>query len=93
MRRHSLEILRAGQTLPERRGFIFGLGAFVRATELAQKNHSVGLIDSAAVGVTLAPDLPLLSFDAPEQRNARQSSAATRPGTTSPRRWTASTSA
>lgn len=53
-RRACLEIMRPGQTLPERRGFLFGLGAFVRGTEMAQKNHSVGLIDNAAVAVTLA---------------------------------------
>ena len=52
--RHCLEVLRAGQTLPERRGFLFGLGAFVRATELAQKNHDRGFFDNAAIGVTLA---------------------------------------
>ena len=52
--RHCIEVLRAGQTLPERRGFLFGLGAFVRATELAQKNHDRGFFDNAAIGVTLA---------------------------------------
>lgn len=53
-RRTCLEVLRPGQTLPERRGFLFGTGAFVRATELAQRNHGLGLFDNAAIGVTLA---------------------------------------
>ena len=39
--------------MPERRGFLFGLGAFVRGTELAQKNHGLGLFDNAAIGVTM----------------------------------------
>jgi hypothetical protein len=53
-RRQCLEIVRAGQATPERRGFIFGMGAFVRATELAQKSHGVGFFDDAAVAVTIA---------------------------------------
>jgi len=53
-RRRCLEVLRPGQGLPERRGFLFGTGAFVRATELAQRNHGLGLFDNAAIGVTLA---------------------------------------
>lgn len=52
-RRHCLEIHRPGQAVPERRGFLFGLGAFVRGTELAQKNHGLGLFDNAAIGVTM----------------------------------------
>lgn len=53
-RRQCLEVLRAGETTPERRGFLFGVGAFVRATKLAQKNHGKGFFDNAAVGVTIA---------------------------------------
>ena len=53
-RRQCLEVVRAGQTVPERRGFLFGMGAFVRATKLAQKNHGKGFFDNAAVGVTMA---------------------------------------
>lgn len=53
-RRQCLEIVRAGQDTPERRGFLFGVGAFVRATKLAQKNHGRGWFDNAAVGVTIA---------------------------------------
>lgn len=52
-RRHCLEIVRAGQSMPERRGFLLGLGAFVRGTKLAQKNHGLGLFDNAAIGMTM----------------------------------------
>lgn len=52
-RRHCLEIHRPGQILPERRGFLFGLGAFVRGTELAQKSHGLGLFDNAAIAATM----------------------------------------
>lgn len=53
-RRQCLEVVRAGETAPERRGFLFGAGAFVRATKLAQKNHGRGFFDDAAVGMTMA---------------------------------------
>jgi diacylglycerol kinase family enzyme len=53
-RRQCLEVVRAGASAPERRGFLFGLGAFVRATKLAQKNHGRGFFDDAAVGMTMA---------------------------------------
>jgi len=53
-RRQCLEVVRAGQTAPERRGFLLGVGAFVRATKLAQKNHGRGFVDDAAVGITMA---------------------------------------
>ncbi|MBU1377128.1 MAG: diacylglycerol kinase [Alphaproteobacteria bacterium] len=52
-RRQCLEVVRAGETAPERRGFLFGVGAFVRATKLAQKNHGRGFFDDAAVSMTL----------------------------------------
>lgn len=52
-RRRCLEVVRPGQSTPERRGFLFGTGAFVRATELAQKHHSIGLFDDAAIAVTI----------------------------------------
>lgn len=52
-RRQCLEVLRPGQTAPERRGFLFGLGAFVRGTQLAQTHHGLGLFDNAAVVATM----------------------------------------
>jgi hypothetical protein len=35
------------------RGFLFGTGAFVRATELAQRTHEIGAFGSLAVGLSL----------------------------------------
>lgn len=52
--RTCLEIVRAGAKAAELRGFLFGMGAFTRATELAQRNHGLGLFDGAAIAVTLA---------------------------------------
>lgn len=51
--RACLEVIRPGQTIPEHRGFLFGMGAFVRGTELAQKTHGLGFFDNAAVAVTI----------------------------------------
>jgi hypothetical protein len=65
-RRHCLEVLRPGLALPERRGFLFGLGAFVKATELAQRNHDRGLFDNAAIGVTLAGAVAHTLFGGPD---------------------------
>lgn len=52
--RACLEVVRQGQTEPEFRGYLFGLGAFVRGTELAQKTHGLGFFDNAAIGLTIA---------------------------------------
>lgn len=51
-RRQCVEIVRDG--VVERRGFLFGMGAFVRATKLAQKYHGRGWFDNAAVALTMA---------------------------------------
>ena len=53
-RRACIEIIRRGNPSVEQRGFLFGLGAFVRATKLAQKNHGLGLFDSTAIAFTIA---------------------------------------
>ena len=52
--RACIEIIRRGNPSVEQRGFLFGLGAFVRATELAQQNHGLGLFDGTAIAVTIA---------------------------------------
>lgn len=52
--RTCLEVVRQGQAGPESRGFLLGFSAFVRATELAQKHHGLGLFDNAAIAITLA---------------------------------------
>ncbi|CAN7324322.1 acylglycerol kinase family protein [Phenylobacterium sp. LjRoot219] len=51
--RRPLEVARAGETTPLARGFIFGAGAFVRATDLAQRTHKMGAFEGLAVGLTL----------------------------------------
>jgi diacylglycerol kinase (ATP) len=51
--RACLEVVRAGQNEPEFRGFLFGLAAFVRGTELAQKTHGLGFFDNAAIVATI----------------------------------------
>jgi hypothetical protein len=56
-RRHCLEIVRPSHSTPERRGFLFGTGAFVHATRLAQNHHGLGFFDGAAVAATLAGSL------------------------------------
>lgn len=53
-RRRQLEVFHAGSPTPLARGFIFGAGAFVRATELAQRTHRLGAFEGMAVGLTLA---------------------------------------
>jgi diacylglycerol kinase (ATP) len=52
--RTCLEVVREGHAHPESRGFLLGMAAFVRATELAQTHHGLGLFDNAAIAVTLA---------------------------------------
>ena len=51
--RAPLEIWREGSTAPDLRGFLFGTGAFVRATKLAQRVHRFGAFNSLAVGLSL----------------------------------------
>ncbi|MCR5876105.1 acylglycerol kinase family protein [Phenylobacterium sp. J426] len=51
--RACLEVVRPGETVPEHRGFLFGMGAFVRGTELAQKTHGLGFFDNAAIVMTI----------------------------------------
>lgn len=49
-----LEIIRSGCETPALRGFLFGAGAFVRATSLAQRTHQMGAFNNLAVGMSLA---------------------------------------
>jgi hypothetical protein len=51
--RHPLEIWRPKALRAELRGFIFGAGAFVRATELAQTTHRFGAFNGLAVGLSI----------------------------------------
>ena len=52
--RSPLEISWADGVRPPVRGFVFGLGAFVRATQMAQSVHRMGAYHSLAVGMTVA---------------------------------------
>lgn len=51
--REPLEIQRDGTSAPSQRGFIFGSGAFVRATTLAQRVHSHGWFNGIAILLSL----------------------------------------
>ena len=52
-RRAPIEITRAGDGETPLRGFLFGAGAFVRATRLAQRTHRAGAFKRLAVGLSL----------------------------------------
>lgn len=51
--RAPIEIIRSGSAEPALRGFLFGAGAFVRATSLAQSTHKMGAFNNLAVGMSL----------------------------------------
>ena len=51
--RRPLEIRYEGARSRRLHGFLFGTGAFVRATQLAQKVHRVGAFNGLAVGLSL----------------------------------------
>ena len=52
--RSPVEITRDDAPRPAQRGFLFGAGGFVRATELAQRTHKAGAFHGMAVGLSLA---------------------------------------
>ncbi|RIA36631.1 diacylglycerol kinase-like protein [Hephaestia caeni] len=54
VRRAPIEIYRDGGGQPDVRGFLFGAGAFVRATKVAQRTHRFGAFNGLAVGLSLA---------------------------------------
>src|SRR3546814_5568800 len=54
VRRAPIEIYRDGADQPDVRGFLFGAGAFVRATKVAQRTHRFGAFNGLAVGLSLA---------------------------------------
>ncbi|MDP1027543.1 diacylglycerol kinase family protein [Sphingomonas sp. KR1UV-12] len=61
--RRPVEIARDDDSLPLR-GFLFGTGAFVKATELAQHTHRAGAFNGVAVGLALGWALMLTAFGA-----------------------------
>jgi Diacylglycerol kinase catalytic domain len=52
--RSPIEVWCDGDARPLVSGFIFGAGAFVRATEAAQKAHRIGAFNGLAVGLSIA---------------------------------------
>jgi hypothetical protein len=52
-RRAPLEVSRPGEIEPFVRGFLFGAGVYVRAIDLAQNAHFLGVFDDVAVAATL----------------------------------------
>jgi len=63
--RSPLEIRYDGAETPRLRGFLFGTGAFVRATNLAQSVHRAGAFNGLAVGLSLAGALAQTLFGRP----------------------------
>ncbi|HVJ00108.1 MAG TPA: acylglycerol kinase family protein [Sphingomonas sp.] len=53
VRRAPIEVYRDGAGQPDVRGFLFGAGAFVRATKVAQRTHRFGAFNGLAVGLSL----------------------------------------
>ncbi|MBZ6378512.1 hypothetical protein B5C34_12510 [Pacificimonas flava] len=72
--RAPLEIVRAGSQMPALKGFLFGAGAFVRATSLAQRTHKMGAFNNLAVGVSLAAAIGQTMFGG-EQNDWRRGEA------------------
>lgn len=52
-RRSPIEISRIGRDEPMLRGFLFGAGAFVKATALAQRVHRIGAFRGLAVAMSI----------------------------------------
>ncbi len=53
VQRAPIEIVREGSAHVDLRGFIFGTGAFVRATEIAQRTHRLGAFNGLAIGLSI----------------------------------------
>ncbi|MCU6455180.1 acylglycerol kinase family protein [Sphingomonas sp. A2-49] len=62
VRRAPVEILRGDAARPDARGFLFGMGGFVRATELAQSTHRVGAFNGIAVALSLGWSIAQTAF-------------------------------
>lgn len=80
--RSPIEITRDdGSTL---RGFLFGAGGFVRATELAQSTHAIGAFGGVAVGLSILGALAQTAFgsrDNPWRAGTRMQTMDLRDGT------------
>ena len=62
VRRTPLEVTRGDADRPDARGFLFGMGGFVRATELAQSTHRVGAFNGIAVALSLGWSIAQTAF-------------------------------
>lgn len=60
--RSPIEISRRGESQTPIRGFLFGTGAFLRATALAQKTHRIGAFNGLAVGLSIAGSVAQTAF-------------------------------
>ncbi|MBY8827592.1 diacylglycerol kinase family protein [Hephaestia mangrovi] len=61
-RRAPIEIAHEGSDAVPLRGFLFGAGAFVQATKLAQRTHRAGAFKGLAVGLSLTLALGQTAF-------------------------------
>ena len=62
VRRAPVEILRDDAPTPAARGFLLGMGGFVRATELAQSTHRAGAFNGIAVALSLGWSIAQTAF-------------------------------
>lgn len=62
VRRAPVEILRGDDPVPAARGFLLGMGGFVRATELAQSTHRAGAFNGVAVALSLGWSIAQTAF-------------------------------
>ncbi|MCP3734371.1 hypothetical protein M9979_05700 [Sphingomonas sp. RP10(2022)] len=65
VRRAPIEVLRGDADRPDARGFLLGMGNFVRATELAQTTHRAGAFDGIAVALSLGWSIAQTLFAGP----------------------------
>lgn len=63
-----IEVRHAAATTPHLRGFLFGAGAFVEATAIAQGVHGFGGFRGVAVGLSLAAAIAQTVFGKPGNR-------------------------
>ncbi|MDF0487905.1 acylglycerol kinase family protein [Sphingomonas sp. H39-1-10] len=66
--RSPLEVRHAAAATPHLRGFLFGAGAFVQATEIAQDVHGLGGFRGVAVGLSLAAAIAQTVFGKADNR-------------------------
>ena len=60
--RPAIEITRPGESDPPVRGFLFGAGIFVSATDLAQTTHRFGAFNNVAVALSMLGSIANVAF-------------------------------